>query len=273
MQLFSTTQGVARLDSGALLLLDTPYTDLHEAIVACDVASLRDAPVLSEVPYDGASLLPPVRPSRLGQVGLNYRSHLEEIGMAEPDAMMFAFSPMGDTLNGPDSVVRLPAEAPDHVDHECEIALVVGAACSDVSETDAWDVIAGVTACNDVSARDVQRDGLARGERTAGKMLTGFKPLGPGLVTADEARRGPIGLRLTVNGVERQRGDTEDMVFPIPEIIATLSADQPLEPGDVIITGSPSGVGVFEGRFLRPGDVVEIFVGGLPPLRNTFEKG
>ena len=273
MQLFSTTRGVARRDADALLLLETTYSELHEAIVASDVASLGDAPVRAEVPYEDASLLPPVRPRRLGQIGLNYRSHLEEIGMPERTEMMYAISPMDDTLNGPDSVVTLPAEAPDHVDHECEIALVIGAACANVAKSDAWDVIAGVTACNDVSARDVQRDGIARGERTAGKMLPGFKPLGPGLLTADEARLGPIGLRLTVNGVERQNSDTDDMVFTVPEIIATITAEQPLEPGDVIITGSPAGVGVFEGRFLRHGDVVEVFVGGLPPLRNTIERG
>jgi 2-keto-4-pentenoate hydratase/2-oxohepta-3-ene-1,7-dioic acid hydratase in catechol pathway len=267
-----TTQGIGRRNGQDLDLLDTDISDLHDAVVAGELSSLADAPVRGTIALADAELLAPIRPTRLGQVGLNYRSHLEETGAPEPERMIFAISDCSDAINGPDSTIYFPDFAPDKVDHECEVALVIGTRASNVPADEAWSVIAGITACNDVSARDVQREGIARGDFGAGKMLPGFKPLGPGLVTPDEVMSGPIRLSLSVNGVERQNADTSEMVFTIPQIIETITADQTLEPGDVVITGSPAGVGAFAGRFLVDGDVVEVTVADLPPLRNTFKK-
>jgi 2-keto-4-pentenoate hydratase/2-oxohepta-3-ene-1,7-dioic acid hydratase in catechol pathway len=272
MQLFQTDHGVARRRGDALEVL-AGLADLHTLIVDGSVAAAADAPVTDVVPLDGTALSAPVRPRRLIQVGLNYHSHLAEIGMPAPERPMYAITDVGDALGGPGGVVTFPAGHPDEVDHECELAVVIGAPASRVAARDAWGVVAGVTACNDVSARDIQKRGFATGDNLAGKMLPGFKPLGPGLLTADEAASGPIPLRLAVNGEVRQDTDSGQMVVPIPDLVAAITAEHDLVPGDVIMTGSPAGVGFFTGRYLVPGDVVEIWLGPLPPLRTTFEKG
>jgi 2-keto-4-pentenoate hydratase/2-oxohepta-3-ene-1,7-dioic acid hydratase in catechol pathway len=272
VQYFMTTQGIARRDGESLHLVDTTMTDLHQAIVDGGLEALAQAPVRDTIALEDATLLAPVRPARLGQVGLNYRSHLEEVGAPEPERMIYTVSDCSGAIGGPDTVIYFPEDAPDKVDHECEIALVIGRRASKVAVEDAWSVIAGITACNDVSARDIQREGIAKGDFGAGKMLPGFKPLGPGLMTSDEVSGGPITISLSVNGVERQRADSSEMVFSIADVIATITAEHTLEPGDVVITGSPAGVGAFAGRFLVDGDVVEVTVADLPPLRNTFQR-
>ncbi len=267
-----TPQGIGRRAGDSLDILDTRFADLHEAVVAGSLDELRNAPTTHATPIAATEFLAPVRPRRLGQVGLNYRSHLEEIGAPEPEQMIFGISDCSDALTDPGAVIDLPADAPDHVDHECELAFVLGAEATNVAAADAWGVIAGVTACNDVSARDVQRAGIAQGDRGAGKMLPGFKPLGPGLITTDSVVDRAIEISLTVNGVEHQRATSDEMIFGVPEIVEALSATETLRPGDVIITGSPAGVGAFAGRFLRDGDVVEVSVDDMPPLRNTFRR-
>lgn len=271
MQLFTTDLGIERrIDGDRLELVETPHTSVWTALTAGAIDDVMVAPGAATRPIIEARFETPVRPTRLFQVGLNYLTHIEEIGLAVPERPMWAVTEVGEALAGPEDQIRLPPEAPEAVDHECEIAVVVGRRARRVAVGDAWDVIAGVTACNDVSARDLQRAGLAKGELTAGKLLPGFKPFGPGLLTADEASAGPLRLRLSVNGEVRQDSDSDDMIFSIPEIIELLTADQELEPGDVIITGSPAGVGFFNERFLGDGDVVEVHLADLPPLRNTF---
>lgn len=272
MQLFQTTRGVARRRGPVLELLGG-LDDLPALLATGSLGSVAEAGVVDEIALPDAVLLAPVRPGRLFQVGLNYASHLAEVGLTAPDRPIFAVADAADSVSGPDAVVLLPPDHPDHVDHECEVAVVIGAPAAGVTAASAWSVIAGVTAADDVTARDVQRDGLAAGDRVAGKMLPGFTPLGPGLLTADEAAAGPLLMRLTVNGETRQETDTAEMVFGIPELVAAVSAERPLVPGDVILTGSPAGAGFTTGRYLRPGDVVEITLGPLPPLRTTFEKG
>jgi 2-keto-4-pentenoate hydratase/2-oxohepta-3-ene-1,7-dioic acid hydratase in catechol pathway len=271
VQLFTTDRGVARRLGDLLQVLDVDLVGVHEAILSGRLEDLTTAPVKELLQLTDARLQLPVRPRRLVQVGLNYKSHLDEIGASRPDKPMFRVSEPGDALCGPDSTVRFPPEAPAQVDHECEIAVVIGAPAAAVAAGDAWNVVAGITACNDVSARDLQRAGFATSDYTAGKLLPGFKPLGPGLLTANEVRDRTIEISLTVNGELRQKADTSELVCPIPELIEIISAEQSLEPGDVVITGSPSGVGFFTGKFLKPGDVVDVTVANLPPLRTTFE--
>jgi 2-keto-4-pentenoate hydratase/2-oxohepta-3-ene-1,7-dioic acid hydratase in catechol pathway len=271
MQFFQTVEGVCRRKGETLEVLETNGASLYETIVSGYFASLATAPVRTTIQLSDAVFRSPVEPARLFQVGLNYHSHLDEIGIDAPASPPFSETEIGDALGQPGSTILLPRAAPDQVDHECEIAIVIGSQARDVAARNAWDVIAGVTACNDVSARDLQRAGLAKGFMAAGKLLRGFKPFGSGLIAGDEARN-VLPLSLAVNGEVRQDSTSDDMVFSIPQIVELISANHQLAPGDVIITGSPAGVGIFSGRFLVAGDVVEIFLGELPPLRNTFEK-
>jgi 2-keto-4-pentenoate hydratase/2-oxohepta-3-ene-1,7-dioic acid hydratase in catechol pathway len=206
-------------------------------------------------------------PAQIVIVGLNYRSHVEEIGQPVPEAIIFVVSDRVDALGGPGTSIVLPADASERVDYEGEMAVVIGRAASDVEAADAWSYIAGVTAANDVTARDVQRQGLASGDFTTAKTFPTFKPLGPGLIAGSEAR-GTLSIRTSVNGDVRQDANTDELIFAIPDILATVSKTVALQPGDVILTGSPAGVGLMKDEFLTPGDVVEVWLGDLPPLRN-----
>lgn len=271
MQLFSSDRGILRR-AGSTFEILAAEDDLHDLVVGGRLPSLRAAAVTGTVALDEVQLAPPVRPTRLFQVGLNYRSHLEEIGRPAPEAPLFAVTDVDDQVGAPGSAITLPAADPDQVDYESEIAVVIGATASGVAAADAWDVVAGVTACNDVSARGLQREGLAKGDLAAGKMLPGFKPLGPGLLTTDEVAGAVLSLRLVLSGEVRQDSDSADMVFSIPELIEVISAQHELHAGDVVMTGSPAGVGAFTGRFVRPGDVTEVHLADLPPLRNTYRS-
>lgn len=264
MRLFNTTRGVVRSDSDGGRLL--PVADLHDLVVKqeLDSASTMDG---ERVSLSSLTLLPPVRPRQLVQVGLNYRSHLEEIGIPAPETMIWAVSEVTDEISASGDTVTIPADDPENFDHECEIALVIGSEAHNVSAADAWSVIAGVTACNDLSARGLQRAGLPKGDKTAGKMLPGCKPLGPGLITADEVRGRDLSIQLTVNGQQRQHGSSAELVFDFGRILEIVTAEVTLQPGDVVITGSPAGVGAFSGSFLQPGDVVEVLLEDMPPLR------
>jgi 2-keto-4-pentenoate hydratase/2-oxohepta-3-ene-1,7-dioic acid hydratase in catechol pathway len=181
--------------------------------------------------------------------------------------MFFASDRVDHAAAGPETPIVLPAEAPDRVDYEGEVAIVIGREGRDIDPASAWTFIAGITAANDVSARDMQMAGAANGDYTSAKTFPSFKPLGPGLITGDEAR-GSLSLTTTVNGELRQKADTDELIFDIPEVVATVSKTVTLHPGDVILTGSPGGVGFVKEQFLAPGDVVEVTVGALPPLRN-----
>ena len=181
---------------------------------------------------------------------------------------MWGVSDVNDALAGPGDKIELPEVAPAAVDHECEIAVVVGSGPIGSQRSlrgTSLRASQGAMTC----LRDLQREG-AKGELTAGKLCRGFKPFGSGLITADEAIEAPLELSLSVNGVMWQHADPSDMVFSIPQLIEIISASEELKPGDVIITGSPSGVGFLWGRFLQPGDVVEVRIDDLPPLCNTF---
>jgi 2-keto-4-pentenoate hydratase/2-oxohepta-3-ene-1,7-dioic acid hydratase in catechol pathway len=263
MQLFQTTLGPARRDGDELVVLDGT-ADLLEWAMSDDVAG---APEKQRIALSDAVLLAPTVPAQIVIVGLNYRSHIEEIGYPVPEAIMFVVSDRVDAATGPETPIVLPAEAPERVDYEGEVAIVIGREARDIDPALAWTFIAGVTAANDVTARDLQKAGLPNRDYTTAKTFPSFKPLGPGLITGDEAR-GTLSIRTTVNGELRQDADTDELIFAIPEIVAAVSKTLVLHPGDVILTGSPAGVGVVKAQFLSPGDVVEVTVGALPPLRN-----
>ncbi len=209
------------------------------------------------VPLDEVRLLPPVtRPQKIICIGLNYRAHAEEQG-AEPPATPTFFAKFRNALAAPGATVPLPRWS-ERVDYEAEVAFVIGDRCKDVPEADAIDHVAGYTLLNDLSARDYQ---FKTPQWMPGKTFDGAAPCGPALVTADEA--GPhdgIEIELTLNGEHMQRSSTADLVHPVPALVAYLSKLMTLEPGDLISTGTPAGVGNLRDPqvWLRPGDEVVV---------------
>jgi 2-keto-4-pentenoate hydratase/2-oxohepta-3-ene-1,7-dioic acid hydratase in catechol pathway len=216
--------------------------------------SLPDAaPDGEPVPLSSVCLLPPVvDPGKIVCLGLNYRSHAEEAGIEAPEVpTFFAKWPNALVASGVD--VPLPSWS-SKVDYEAEVAFVIGRRCRDVAEADAGDVVAGYTLLNDLSARDYQ---FKTPQWGPGKVFDGSAPCGPALVTPDEA--GPpdgIGLSLTLNGTEMQSASTADLIHSIPSVVAYLSKLMTLEPGDLISTGTPAGVGSVRVPrvWLKPGD-------------------
>jgi 2-keto-4-pentenoate hydratase/2-oxohepta-3-ene-1,7-dioic acid hydratase in catechol pathway len=206
---------------------------------------------------DDVRLLPPVTdPEKIVCMGLNYRSHAEEAGLEAPETPTF-FAKFRNALAPPGAEVPLPRYS-EKVDYEAEVAFVIGRRAKDVSEGDALDHVAGYTLLNDLSARDWQ---FKTPQWQPGKVFDGSAPSGPALVTPDEA--GPpdaIEISLTLNGETLQSASTADLIHSIPELVAYLSKLMTLEPGDIVSTGTPAGVGsVREPRvWLKPGDDIVI---------------
>jgi 2,4-didehydro-3-deoxy-L-rhamnonate hydrolase len=229
---------------------------------------------LSEAPADVT-----IDPDRLGSpspvprqifgVGLNYSGHAGEAGMAVPEVPLI-FTKLQPSVTGPYGVIELSTTT---VDWEVEVAVVIGSAARDVAAADAWSVVAGVTAGQDLSDREIQMRPATTPQFGLGKSLPGFTPLGPILVTPDEFRDpDDIELACTLNGVEVQRDRSSAMLFSTGELIEYLSAITPLWPGDVIFTGTPGGIGMAQDppRYLQPGDELESFVEGVGHMRHTF---
>src|SRR5919201_3321058 len=205
---------------------------------------------------DDVELLPPVPdPEKIICIGLNYRAHAAEAGIELPSTPTF-FAKFRNALAPPDATVSLPA-ASDKVDYEAEIAFVIGRRCSGVSREEASQYVAGYMLFNDLSARDVQ---FATPQWMPGKIFDGSAPCGPALVTEDEVAGSPISFSLTLNGTEMQAASTDDLIFDLPELVAHLSALVTLEPGDIVATGTPAGVGSTRQPrvWLKPGDEIVI---------------
>jgi 2-keto-4-pentenoate hydratase/2-oxohepta-3-ene-1,7-dioic acid hydratase in catechol pathway len=207
-------------------------------------------------------------PEKIICIGLNYRSHAQEAGL-DPPASPTIFGKYHNALAAPVAAVSLP-EASNKVDYEAEVAVVVGRRCSSVSEDEALDAVAGYTLLNDLSARDLQ---FATPQWMAGKVFDGSAPCGPALVTPDEA--GPhdsIEFALDLNGERMQEASTDDLIFSVPELISHLSTLMTLEPGDLVSTGTPSGVGSTRDPqvWLKPGDEILISSPTLGELRTTI---
>jgi 2-keto-4-pentenoate hydratase/2-oxohepta-3-ene-1,7-dioic acid hydratase in catechol pathway len=216
---------------------------------------------------EAVKLLAPVAPGQILCLGLNYRLHAEESGLEIPEwPIIFTKSP--GSVIAPGEPIILPKAAPDRVDYEAELVFVIGRQAKNVSRNEALDYVAGYTCANDVSARDLQ---MRTSQWTLGKLPDSFCPLGPALVTADEIPD-PHGLaiRCHLNGQEMQSSNTDDLIFDIPAVIKDLTSYMTLYPGDVVLTGTPSGVGFARKPpvFLKQGDVVEISIEGLGTLAN-----
>jgi 2-keto-4-pentenoate hydratase/2-oxohepta-3-ene-1,7-dioic acid hydratase in catechol pathway len=220
-------------------------------------------------PLDEARLLAPVLPRKFLAIGLNYADHIAESGMEAPEFPVF-FNKQATCVVGPGDDVHMPRVS-NLLDYEGELAIVIAERCRHVPADQAHAVIAGYTITNDVSVRDWQ---LRTPTMTMGKSFDTHGPLGPWIVTADElGDPHDLGLRTFVNGEQRQDGNTGEMVFNCFEQVAHLSEAFTLEPGDVIATGTPAGIGAVRQPFpeglLKVGDVVRIEIDGIGELENA----
>jgi 2-keto-4-pentenoate hydratase/2-oxohepta-3-ene-1,7-dioic acid hydratase in catechol pathway len=210
------------------------------------------------------------RPGKIVCVGLNYLDHAQEGGMELPKAPLL-FAKWPNTLIGAGDAIVLPAEATE-VDYEAELGVVIGTKAKRVGEADALDYVEGYICVNDVSARDLQ---FGDGQWTRGKSVDTFCPVGPRLVPRDEiADPQQLGIRCIVNGEALQDSSTAQMIFSVAEIIAYVSQVITLEPGDLIATGTPAGVGVFRDPkvLLADGDEVSVEIDGVGTLTNPVQK-
>lgn len=214
---------------------------------------------------------PIYRPSKIICLGLNYTDHKEESGLEKPEKpLLFGKTP--NALTGPYDPVFLPRSC-GQIDWEAELAVVIGLECKRVSSGNAMDYVAGFSVMNDVSGREAQ---FSDAQWFRGKSFDTFAPLGPALVTFDEIENfRDLKLTARLNGTIMQNGNTADMIFDIPSIIAFISEDITLLPGDIISTGTPSGVGIFRDPpvLLKAGDVVECWVENIGSIRNTVAAG
>lgn len=218
--------------------------------------------ITTDVRYhlDEVKLLPPCVPSKIVALGLNYRSHAEETENPIPESPLIFIKPSTAVIGPEDSIVYPSSST--RVDYECELAVVIKKTASKVCEEKALDYVLGYTCLNDVSARDHQRDD---GQWTRSKSHDTFAPVGPCIETGLDP--GNVTLETYLNGELRQRGNTRDLIFPVPKLISFISDVMTLLPGDIIATGTPSGIGP-----MKPGDTVEIKIEPIGTLRNYVVK-
>lgn len=209
-------------------------------------------------------------PSKIICVGLNYRRHADETGASYPEVPIL-FNKFNNTLTGHNQEIAIPSVT-EQLDYEVELAVIIGKKAKNVSEENALDYVLGYSAANDLSARDLQ---MKTPQWLLGKTCDDFSPIGPFLVTADEVKDPQnLSLKTTVNQEVRQQSNTSDMIFSCKEIISYISKHFTLEPGDIILTGTPEGVVLglpeHERVYLKPGDIVTVEIEKLGALTNTF---
>jgi 2-keto-4-pentenoate hydratase/2-oxohepta-3-ene-1,7-dioic acid hydratase in catechol pathway len=273
---FRTDDGPARLgrvDQDHLTdLSHVPGVGTSLRTILPDLASLTDiirAAEGPETPLSAATLLPPIdNPQKYLGIGMNYKEHAKEAaaaGIPIPANQMW-FNKQVSCIVGPYNPIVKP-DISDELDYEVELGVVIGARCHHVAVGDARGVIAGYVVANDISVRDWLQNRSPT--FTLGKSFDTHGPIGPWLTTDDEIDD-PLALRirLSVNGEERQAGTTDDMIYDIYSQIAYLTQVMTLMPGDVLATGTPSGIGAPTGNFLKVGDVVRAEIDGLGTLEN-----
>ncbi|KQM20795.1 fumarylacetoacetate hydrolase family protein [Novosphingobium sp. Leaf2] len=243
----------------------TRLPGLRAAIEACDAPRYDVSDVTLEAPI--------ADPQKFLAIGMNYQAHADEAlkgaGIPLPTSQLW-FNKQVSCINGPYSEVEIPSVS-TQVDYEAELGVIIGKRCRNVSRADARSVIAGYVVCNDVTAREWQ---FRSPTYTLGKSFDTHGPIGPWITTDDEIAD-PHALMLTLeyNGEERQRSSTGDMIYGIFDQIEYLSTVMTLEPGDILATGTPAGVGIASATFMQPGDVVRVSVEGLGFIENTFVAG
>jgi len=230
--------------------------DAIEKADASDVLELSDVNLEAPIP----------QPGKIICIGLNYRDHAAESKLPIPD-FPTVFSKYANAAVGPGAPIIIP-QVTDKVDYEGELAFVIGKQGRYIPEAKAMDHVAGYMAFNDVSARDFQ---MRTSQWTMGKTFDTFAPMGPALVTADEIQEPhDLDIRVKIGEEVLQSSNTRHLIFSIPKLVAYLSQAMTLDPGDVVATGTPSGVGFARQppRFLRPGDVVRVEIEGIGSLEN-----
>ena len=258
---------IVRFESVGTTHLGSLHADGRVTLLAGDLfGPLRDTGTVAKVD----KLLAPLEPRDILCIGLNYRAHAAESNAAPP-AHPVLFLKNSGTLQNPGDPIVLPRKLrSDEVDYECELAVVIGKTCHNVSRADALKHVLGYTCANDVSARDWQRNG-GGGQWCRGKTFATFCPLGPALVTTDEIPNpNKLSIRTVLNGEVMQDWNTDDMIFDVPAIIEFMSASMVLRPGTVILTGTPHGVGFARKPpvFLKAGDTVTIEIEKIGSLTN-----
>ncbi|WP_406415536.1 fumarylacetoacetate hydrolase family protein [Streptomyces sp. NBC_00873] len=243
-----------------------------EAVAALTELLTRPVPEAARHPLAEVTLKAPLRPGKIVGVGLNYTEHVAESARTldtdkELPQRPVLFSKPATAVTGPGEPIWHDGDLTAQLDWECELAVVIGRTAKRVRPEDALDHVFGYSIVNDISARDQRRSG----QWFYSKGQDSYAPLGPAVRTADDVPDPhALDLSLRVNGEVKQKGNTRHMLFRIPELIADISAGMTLEPGDVIATGSPAGVGASftPQQFLTPGDIVEATVESIGTLRN-----
>jgi 2-keto-4-pentenoate hydratase/2-oxohepta-3-ene-1,7-dioic acid hydratase in catechol pathway len=243
----------------------------HAPVMAAVMLATRRTPSahdahpepLARVPLAEVTLLAPVEPSKIICIATNYRAHALEMNRPIPDEPLIFEKPPTAVL-APGGGIEYPPSS-EEVHHEAELAVIIGRPARDIGPEDAMRHVAGYTCFNDVTARDLQRKEANRFTRAKG--FDTFAPIGPWLVTADALDPSDLAVTCHVNGVLRQEGRTADLIFSIRQCISFVSQVMTLEPGDIIATGTPSGVGP-----IRPGDTVSVTVEGIGTLKNPVVR-
>ena len=264
----TSRQGSFPDDMSALLQSDDTTWQLVGSVTAWAEALPDSAGASLRQPLDRVRLAPPLaNPSKIICVGLNYHDHCREQNIKVPDRPIL-FAKFPSSIIGPGDEITWPPEASRKVDHEAELAVIIGREGRHIPIDQAYDYVAGYTIVNDVSARDVQ---FSDGQWARGKSFDTFCPMGPYLLTADEVPDPhTLRIRCWVNGELRQDSNTRELIFKVPDLLAYISKTCTLMPGDILSTGTPGGVGVFRDPqvFLKTGDLVEIEIDKLGRLRN-----
>lgn len=253
--------GVVENRGGELWIVDlanAPEEDLEYRLAHAKATSWSFD--FEPIPLNSATLLAPVKPSKIVCVGRNYRDHAKELGNEVPAEPLLFLKPPSSLL-APGGAVRMPAVA-ERVDFEGELALVIGRQATKLHPDAEWrSYVRGCTLANDVTARDLQKKD---GQWTRAKGFDTFCPVGP--IVSDELHpESGITIETRVNGELRQHGSTTDFIFPIPALLSYITGAITLEAGDLVLTGTPAGVGP-----LNPGDRVDVSIEGLGVLSNSF---
>ena len=229
-----------------------------------DLSKSEPTGLLHDVKIDA----PISAPKNCYAVGLNYRNHAEEAGMDIPSVPM-VFTKHTTCLVGPNSTIEMRS---DHVDYEAELVVVIGKSGKDIQKDNAWDHVAGLCAGQDISDRTVQFSSNPP-QFNLGKSFDTFGPMGPYLVSPDGLQdKESLEIECKVNQEVRQKDNTNDLIFDVPSIISYLSEIVTLNTGDIIFTGTPGGVGIMEGKFLKDGDVLSTSIEGIGTLENVCKR-
>lgn len=264
MQYVVTEHGLGRVESDEIAVLDTVFPNVSAVLEETGTLSaLSASPARLRLPLDGTSLIRPFgRPRSVWGVGLNYRSKAEQAGRSLPTHPILYLAASSCVL-APGDPVQLPVGI-EEPDYEAEIAIVIGRRLYRCQPEDVWPAVAGITSANDMTARDVMRNTAMP---VLAKSFPGFTPLGPSVCELDDLRdREAIAIRTWVNGAPVQDDTSAGMIFPVDDLISRLSYYAALEPGDIVLTGTPAGTGQDRSVFLAGGDEIRIEIDGLLPL-------